>query len=149
MERMIMKGMTIGRLARKAGVSIDTVRFYERRRLLSKPARTDSNYRVYAEDEVARLRFIKRAKDLGFSLSEIRELLSLRCDPSASRADVKNQIEDKISDIRQKINALSGIVTALEHLSATCDGHGSHGSVSDCPILKALDKNNGGCADTH
>jgi Zn(II)-responsive transcriptional regulator len=140
----MMEGMTIGRLAKRAGVSIDTVRFYERRRLLSKPARTESNYRVYAEDEVARLRFIKKAKDLGFSLSEIRELLSLRCDPSALRADVKNQIEVKIDDIKQKIDDLSRILTALEHLSATCDGRGP---VSDCPILRALDDNDGECAD--
>jgi len=132
-----MNGITIGKLAKKAGVSIDTVRFYERRGLIEEPARTESNYRLYKEEDAERLRFIKRAKDLGFSLSEIKELLALRHNPTASKSEVKQRTELKIRDIRQKIQDLSGILAALEHLSESCDGLGP---VSDCPIIKAMDE---------
>lgn len=131
-----MVRMTIGKLAKQAGVNVDTVRFYERRGLIDEPFRTQSNYRVYPKEDVVRLRFIKKAKDLGFSLSEIKELLTIRCSPSASKADVKRQVEVKIKDIKQKITDLSRIMNALEHLAAECDGHGP---ISDCPILRALD----------
>ena len=131
-----MNGLTIGKLAKKAQVSIDTVRFYERLGLIKPPARTPSNYRLYPEDEVRRLRFIKRAKALGFSLNEIKELLALSSDPKATKADVKRMTEAKIRDIRQKIADLTQILHALEHLAGKCDGHGP---IVDCPILKAID----------
>jgi MerR family mercuric resistance operon transcriptional regulator len=131
-----MAGMTIGKLAEHTGVSIDTVRFYERKQLIDEPARTSSNYRIYPESDITRLKFIIKAKDLGFSLTEIKELLALRCDPSASKADVKNQVETKISAIKQKIIELTRIVSALEHMASECDGHGH---TSDCPILEALE----------
>jgi MerR family copper efflux transcriptional regulator len=133
---MDMKKMTIGKLAKKAGISTDAVRFYERRGLIAEPDRTQSNYRVYPHEDVVRLRFIKRAKDLGFSLSEIKELLAMRHDPSASKADVTKRTEVKIRDIREKIADLSRILGALEHLDHSCDGHGP---ISDCPIIEALD----------
>ncbi len=107
-----MARFTIGKLARSAGVSIDTVRFYERQGLIDEPSRTDSNYRVYPKEDVNRLRFIKRAKDLGFSLSDIKELLALRSNPTASKADVKHQIKVKIKDIKQKITDFSHILSA-------------------------------------
>jgi MerR family mercuric resistance operon transcriptional regulator len=131
-----MAGITIGKLADMAGVSIDTVRFYERKQLIDEPQRTASNYRVYPEEDIVRLRFIKKAKSLGFSLSEIKEMLELRCDSSATKADVKSHVEGKIRDIKQKINELKKIVCALEHLQSECDGQGP---TSDCPILEALD----------
>lgn len=130
-----MSAMTIGRLARDAGVSIDTVRFYERRGLIAEPTRTLSNYRIYSADDVVLLRFIKKSKELGFSLSEIKDLLALRHDPSASKADVKQRTEGKIKNVRRKIEDLTHILAALEHLSASCDGQGP---ISDCPILDAL-----------
>ena len=71
-----MNGLTIGRLAKQAGLGIETVRFYERQGLIAPPPRTDSNYRIYPEEEVSRLKFIKRAKDLGFTLKEIKEVIS-------------------------------------------------------------------------
>lgn len=92
---------------------------------------------MYPKDDVARIRFIKRAKDLGFSLSEIRDLLALRHNPSASKADVKQQVKVKIEDVRQKIKDLKRILSALERLSATCEGRGP---ISDCEILKADDE---------
>ena len=130
-----MNGLTIGKLAKQAGLTIDTVRFYERRGLIKEPQRTKSNYRIYPEEDVARLTFIKKAKELGFSLNEIKELLFIQHDPDASKVDVKNQIDAKILDIRCRINDLTRILNALEHLSGVCDGHGP---VSDCPILEAL-----------
>ncbi|MCB2181290.1 MAG: heavy metal-responsive transcriptional regulator [Desulfobulbaceae bacterium] len=130
-----MHGLTIGKLAKKAGLTIDTVRFYERRGLINEPARTQSNYRMYPEEDVARLIFIKKAKDLGFSLSEIKELLFIQHDPDASKSDVKERTEAKIRDVRCRIKDLTRILKALEQLSKGCDGHGP---ASACPILEAL-----------
>lgn len=127
--------LTIGEIARQAGVGIETVRFYEKQGLMQKPQRTEANYRLYPEEEVARLRFIKRAKELGFSLKEIRELLQLHGDPHATKGDIKTRAESKIADIRAKIEDLSRMVKALETLSATCDGQGP---IDECPILHAL-----------
>ncbi len=128
---------TIGKLAKKAGVSIDGIRFYERRGLLAPPARTKSNYRLYPADAASRLRFIKKAQKLGFSLNDIEELLALSHDPTASQADIKHKTEEKIEDIRNRIQDLSRVLQALEQLNECCDGHGS---VGECPILKALAK---------
>jgi Cu(I)-responsive transcriptional regulator len=130
-----MNGLTIGRLAKQAGLGIETVRFYERQGLIEPPPRTDSNYRVYPEGEVTRLKFIKRAKNLGFTLNEIKELLFIRHDPHATKADLKNRTLDKIEDVKKKISDLTRIQKALEHLASSCDGHGS---LDECPILEAL-----------
>lgn len=130
-----MNKLTIGKLAKKAGVTIDTVRFYERRGLIEEPARTLSNYRVYPEEEIAHLRFIKKAKELGFSLNEIMQLHKLQNDPKASKSDIKEWTETKIYEIRSKIKDLSRIVSALEQLTVSCDGQGP---VSECPIIGAL-----------
>ena len=130
-----MKGLTIGRLAEQAGLGIETVRFYERQGLIPPPPRTASNYRIYPEEEVNRLKFIKRAKDLGFTLNEIKELLALQHDPHATKADIKKRTENKIEVIKKKVRDLSRIQEALEHLAGACDGRGP---LSDCPILEAL-----------
>ena len=127
--------LTIGKLAKKADVSIDSIRFYERRGLIAEPKRTESNYRVYPLEAADQLRFIKKAQQLGFSLSEIQELLELSHNPTASKADVKRKTEEKIEDIKSKIKNLSRMLKALEQLDKTCDGHGP---VAECPILKAL-----------
>ncbi len=131
-----MNGLTIGKLAKKAGVGIETVRFYERQGLIAEPPRTASNYRLYPENDANRLRFIKKAKNLGFTLNEIKELLSLRHDPKASKADAKHRTLKKIEDIQQKIHDLSRMKEALESLAEACDGHGP---TSECPILEALE----------
>ena len=135
-----MNGLTIGKLAKQVGVGIETVRFYERQGLIDPPPRTDSNYRIYPEDEVGRLKFIKRAKSLGFTLHEIKELLLLRHDPHATKADIKDRTLTKIKDIEEKISDLTRIKTALEHLASSCDGHGP---LDECPILNALETGNG------
>ena len=130
-----MNGLTIGRLAKQVGLGIETVRFYERQGLIEPPPRTDSNYRIYPEEEVNRLKFIKRAKDLGFTLKEIKELLFIQHDPHATKADIKKRTVEKIEDIKNKVRDLTRIQEALEHLAGSCDGHGP---LSECPILEAL-----------
>ncbi len=128
--------LTIGQVAKRSGIGIETVRFYERKGLVEEPPRTDSGYRQYSEDVVARIRFIRRAKELGFKLSEISELLSLRVDPDTTCADVRKQTELKIADVEEKLRALQGIKTALKKLAGSCVGTGP---TSECPILEALD----------
>lgn len=131
-----MKPLTIGQVARKAGVGVETVRFYEREGLLEQPARRESGYRQYPEAVVARLRFIKRAKELGFTLREIVELLALRHDPDADTVDVKRRAEAKIADIDARIRDLRRTRQALVRLAEACPGHGP---LIDCPIIEALD----------
>ena len=131
-----MRPLTIGEIARRAGIGIETVRFYERQGLLAEPARKESGYRQYTEDVVARLRFIRRAKDLGFSLREIKELLALRVDPDTTCAEVRKRAEEKVIDVEAKIEALMKIRKALKKLMAACTGRGP---TSECPILDALD----------
>lgn len=131
-----MDGLTIGKVARGAGLPIDTVRYYEREGLLEKPARTASGYRYYSSDAVARLRFIRQAKDLGFSLSEIKELLALRVTPGKSCADVRAHAAHKIADVDRRIASLRRVRGALAKLASTCSGKGP---VSQCPILEALE----------
>jgi Hg(II)-responsive transcriptional regulator len=130
-----MNGLTIGRLAKQAGLGIETVRFYERQGLIEPPPRTDSNYRIYPKEEVNRLKFIKSAKNLGFTLKEIKELFELQQDPHTTKADIKKRTVEKIEDIKKKVRDLSRIQEALEHLSESCDGRGP---LSECPILDAL-----------
>lgn len=131
-----MRALTIGQVARRAEIGVETVRFYEREGLIEEPSRTASGYRQYDEQTVARLRFIRQAKELGFTLSEIRELLSLRCSPKASSADVKRQAEAKIADIEEKIQTLQRMKQALVKLTKTCSGNGPK---TECPILEALE----------
>ena len=113
-----MENLTIGKLARRAQVNVETVRYYERRGLIARPPRPRSGYRRYAEETVGRIRFVKRAQDLGFSLGEVAELLALRVDPETTCADVRSQAEAKIADIEDKLRELSRMKRALKQLSA-------------------------------
>lgn len=130
-----MSGFTIGKIAKRAGIDIETIRFYERQGLIDEPPRTESGYRKYPGESVARLHFIKRVEALGFSLNEIKELLFLRQDEHATKADIKKRTLEKIEDVKRKRKELTRVLRALEHLASTCDGHGP---VSDCPIMGAL-----------
>ena len=132
-----MHSMTIGQVAKHAGVGVETVRFYERQRLLEEPPRTASRYRQYPPEAIARIQFIKRAKELGFSLKEVNELLSLRVDPETTCGEVKTQAEAKMTDIEGKIRDLVRMQKALATLVAACSGRGS---TSQCPILGALEQ---------
>ena len=129
--------MTIGRLAKHAGVNVETIRYYEREGLIGKPERRPSGYRQYQPDIVRRIRFIQRAKELGFSLREISGLLSLRVARGSTCTDVRARALSKMKDIDAKIEVLQGMRGALVRLSEACVGRGP---VSECPILDALDR---------
>ncbi|MGH8066637.1 MAG: MerR family transcriptional regulator [Candidatus Entotheonellia bacterium] len=131
-----MDGLTIGEVAGQAEVHIETLRYYERRGLVAKPPRSTSNYRRYPEDAVRRVRFIKRAQELGFSLRDIKELLSLRAAPEAGCQEVRAHAEAKITDIDDKIGVLTAMKHALSTLVMECSGEGP---LSDCPILESLE----------
>lgn len=133
---MNSNSFTTGQLAREAAVNLETVRYYERRGLLPKPPRTASGYRLFPADTTQRLRFIKRAQELGFSLTEIRELLTLRVSPRISRSEIRNRAEAKIVDIEKKIKRLESMRKSLRKLTMSCTGCGP---VSECPILESLD----------
>lgn len=130
------KPLTIGQVARRSGVGIETVRFYEREGLLAKPARTASGYRQFDEEVIARLKFIQRAKELGFTLNEIKELLSLRVAPGISCDEVRTKAEDKITDIDGKIKTLQKMKKALVRLTLECCEKDMN---AECPILDALE----------
>lgn len=129
--------LTTSKLANESGVHLDTVRYYERRGLLPKPPRTPAGYRVFDADAVRRLRFIKHAQALGFSLKEVKELLALRVRPGVSCADVCRQAEAKIADLDEKLRALRAMRKTLVRLVAACAGRGP---VSTCAILESLDE---------
>lgn len=130
-----MSGMTRAEVADLTGVNAETVRYYERRRLISNPPRTSGGYRVYGDRHVDEIRFIKRAQDLGFKLAEIKELLSLRVDPSKDCSDVRRKAQIKLDDVRKKITDLRRIAGTLEELTDACPGEGPS---SECPILDAI-----------
>ncbi len=131
-----MKAMTISKAARRGGVGIETIRFYERRGLIPQPPRpNDSGFRVYPEQTVQRIRFIRQAQEIGFSLREIEELLSLRADPSADCADVRRQATAKLEEVDRKVAKLEEIRGALHELIAACPGSGA---LRVCSIMEAL-----------
>ena len=128
-----MNSIGIGTLARRADVSIDTIRYYEKSGLLAPQARLASGYRRYGEEQVSRLRFIRRAQELGFTLKDIRELLGISRQRDVAR--VKRAAERKLADVEARLLALTRMRDGLATLVATCPGHGR---AADCPILKAL-----------
>lgn len=127
--------MKIGQLARHAEVNIDTVRYYERQGLLPQPARQASGYRRYDQTDVARLRFVRRAKALGFTLTEIRELLELSGRREDDMGSLKATATEKLADVEAKLAELTRIRDGLRMLVAACPGHGA---LEHCPILHAL-----------
>jgi MerR family transcriptional regulator, copper efflux regulator len=128
-----MESIGIGALAKRAGVGIDTVRYYERAGLLAPRTRLSSGYRRYGQLEVARLRFIRRAQALGFALKEISELLALSAKRDVAR--VKRSAQAKLADVERRIAELEKVRQGLATLIAACPGHGR---AADCPILRAL-----------
>lgn len=131
-----MQKLRSGELAKRAGVNIETLRFYERKGLLPDPPRRGSGYREYPVESIRLIRFIKRAQELGFSLREIRELLALRVQPGVTCAEVREKAEQKVDEVRRKIADLKAIERALRKLTASCSGRGP---ATDCPILEHLD----------
>ena len=128
--------LKISKVAERGGVNLQTIRYYEREKLLPEPPRLASGYRMFPESTVQRVRFIKRAQELGFNLAEIKELLSLRIDHADDRADVRALAEAKIADIEEKIRTLTQMKQVLADLTERCSACGPS---SECPILDSID----------
>jgi Hg(II)-responsive transcriptional regulator len=133
--------MKIGELSKQSGAGIETIRFYERNGLLAKPDRSPSGYRHYDASVVARLQFIRRAKDLGFTLAEIKEILALWFDANTRCEHVRQRAEQKIADIEDKVRSLHKMKRSLKKVISECE---SQDSVDDCPLMKGI-----GNASTH
>lgn len=131
-----MTHMTIGQLAKRVGIGVETVRFYERRGLIDEPPRRPSGYRQYPLQAAARLRFIRRAKELGFTLDEIGELLSLRSRPGENRDVVRAKARTKITNIERRLADLTRMRDVLAELADACE---HHHDTERCPILEALE----------
>ena len=127
--------MKIGGLAKRTGIGIDAVRYYEREGLVPPAARLASGYRVYGEDDIRRIHFVKRAKALGFTLTEIRELLELSTRREDDMGGLKTAAGEKLADVEAKISELIRIRDGLRTLVDACPGHGA---LERCPILNAL-----------
>lgn len=128
--------LRIGEVARLAGVNVQTLRYYERRRLLEPPKRSDAGLREYPPETVRLIRFIKRAQDLGFTLKEIQELIALRETRGRDRSLVRELAASKLADVDQKIGRLRAIRKAVATLVEAC---ACRGRALECPILEALD----------
>lgn len=129
-------GLKIGELAERGGVNLQTIRYYEREKLLPEPPRLPSGYRIYPDQTVRRVRFIKRAQEIGFTLAEIRELLAIRMDIDGDSSEVRALAQAKISDIEAKIQTLYRMREALGRITERCSGCGP---ASECPILESID----------
>lgn len=132
-----MKGLTISQLARQAGIHRESLRFYESQNLIPEPPRSQAGYRMYPPSVVYRVRYIKRAQELGFSLKEIKELLALAEDQTADCAEVRDLARTKVAEISQKIQMLEAMRQALRMLTETCPGSGP---VATCSILESICK---------
>jgi Hg(II)-responsive transcriptional regulator len=133
MDRETLK---TGEVAARAGVNVQTLRYYERKGLLDEPDRRASGYRQYAPDAVQLIRFIKRAQELGFTLAQVEDLLQLRSCQETACAEVQRTAEEKIANIEEKIRHLRAMKRALGALVASCS---TEGSTRYCPLLEALD----------
>lgn len=132
-----MKGLTISQVAKASNVNIDTIRYYERRGLISEPPRSDSGYRMFPRQVIQDIEFIKRAQDLGFTLVEIKDLLSAsNGDKEFHSEEMYNFASSKIKEIEEKIQNLNEIKFLLEDMAEKCPGSGV--PKSQCPILKKL-----------
>jgi MerR family copper efflux transcriptional regulator len=136
MQERVMTFLQIGEIAQKTGVTVETIRFYEKQGLIETPQRSASGYRQYPAETVKRVRFIQRAKEVGFTLKDISELLALRQEPGTSCADIKLRATQKIEEVDQKIQDLKRIREALGRMILKCRGRGA---LSQCPILEELE----------
>ena len=132
-----MQHMTIGKLAKLCGVGVETIRFYERQGLLRQPERKPSGYRIYPEETVRQIHFIRQAKELGFSLKEIGELLDLRLDGERACDEVRSLAEAKIADVEEKIRVLEKMRHTLGEVVVACK---SNKKTEPCPMLRDIEK---------
>lgn len=132
-----MEHYKVGEIAEKVGVNVETLRYYEKIKIMPKPKRKESRYRFYDELDLKRLRFIKRAKELGFTLKEIKELLNLKIESTATCGDVKHFAEHKLNDIEERIKDLKNIKIVLVKLINQCICE--EVSTKECPILEVIE----------
>jgi len=132
-----VKVMRIGEVAKSSGVGIETIRYYEREGLLDAPKRQPSGYRQYDESVVARLQFVRRTKELGFTLAEIKELLGLWFNVSTKCVHIRQRAAQKIDDITEKIRSLQKMKRSLKKIISECE---SRSSIKACPLLVGLDE---------
>lgn len=130
--------MTIGKLAKQAGVGVETVRFYERKGLVRKPPKRDAGYRTYSMEEVTRIRFIRRAQELGFTLREVKGLIELQSKKRMTGGQVQKRAEEKIQEIGKKISDLKRMEASLRQLSQVC-GEGEQ-AIQECRFLECFEK---------
>lgn len=133
-----MTSLTRSELAKKTGVNIETLRYYETRKLIDPPPRSEAGYRLYPQEEIARIRFIKNAQRLGFTLNEIKDLLKLRIETNSNCDSVLKRAEYKRAEITIKIKDLQSMKRALDQLIHKCE---KSIPTEDCPILKNFESN--------
>lgn len=136
MDHKTSQTFKIGEAAQRAGVNKETIRYYERRELIPEPDRRRSGYRIFTQRHVDQIKFIKRAQDLGFTLSEIKELLALRLDGNTPCESVRTKAESKLEDVKKKIQDLQQMENVLADLIEKCK---ANGKTEECVILKALE----------
>jgi DNA-binding transcriptional MerR regulator len=129
-----MRDVTIGEAARESGVKVTTIRFYEERGLLSAPPRSEGGQRLYGAKDVARLRFIRHARDLGFDMAALSDLLELAGHPDAPCAHADRLAEARLEDVRRRIAALQGLEKELERMLSACRS----GTVESCAVMESL-----------
>lgn len=129
-----MSALTIGKLASATGTKVETVRYYERVGLIDRPSRTEGNYRSYRPEDLERLRFVRRTRDLGFSLDEVRALLDLAAQRDRDCGTVDELATRHLTEIDRKIADLTALRRELASVISSCEG----GTVADCRILEAF-----------
>jgi DNA-binding transcriptional MerR regulator len=139
-----MREVTIGDAARESGVKVTTIRFYEERGLLAAPVRSEGGQRLYGADEIARLRFIRHARDLGFGMEALGELLELAGHPAAPCHEADRLAEQRLTDVRRRIAALRALEGELERMLSAC----RHGRVESCAVIESL-SDHANCAGPH
>lgn len=138
METQVTKKFTIGSLAKAADVGVETVRFYERKGLLEQPRKT-SAFRTYSQDDARKIKFIKRAQDLGFTLNETKELMEMEVCSKSTRPTLKTKAEKKIKEVKQKIEDLKRMQTSLKKFAKACGTKNS--STQECGLLSCFENN--------
>lgn len=139
-----MREVTIGEAARASGVKVTTIRFYEERGLLPVPPRSEGGQRLYGKDEIARLRFIRHARDLGFDMAALADLLDLAGRPGAPCADADRLARRRLDDVQRRIAALRGLEAELQRMLAAC----TQGQVAKCAVIETL-ADHAHCAGPH
>ncbi|HBN94019.1 MULTISPECIES: MerR family transcriptional regulator [unclassified Hyphomonas] len=140
-----MKPMTIGRLSKAAGVKVTTIRYYESIGLMGEPDRSDSGQRLYGDDAVQRLSFIRHGRELGFPMNAIRELIALQADPGEDCSVVEAIAEDQLQNVRRRLKQLRALERELKRMVTGCGG----GKVETCQIMAALNNHDACLSKAH